>query len=161
MPLFPLLLLWVDLTQRSVPLIVHRGYFGILCSSLIIFCFSCVWYIASLRGYNQDWVFDCRFCLLVYQWYEWSVCILSWQFPKDLSDQAHHAWEEELVQTNPVNRIANYQAFFMCLTRICDPYQTNIHKFTTLLDFCPQHMLAIWCCWYVTAWHQTRRFLKL
>jgi len=42
------------------------------------------------------------------------------------------------VQTNPVNRIANLPSFFMRLTGICDyPYQTNIRKFTALLDFCP------------------------
>jgi len=36
----------------------------------------------------------------------------------------------------PVNSIANLPSFFMRLTGICDyPYQTNIRKFTTLLDF--------------------------
>ena len=43
MPLFPLLLLWIAMTQKSVPLIVHHGYFGILRSCLVVFCFSCVW----------------------------------------------------------------------------------------------------------------------
>jgi len=43
-----------------------------------------------------------------------------------------------LLQTNPVNRIANLTSFFMRLTGICDyPYQTNIRKFTALLNFCP------------------------
>jgi len=42
-----------------------------------------------------------------------------------------------LSQTNPVNRIANLPSFFMRLTGICDySYQTNIRKFTALLDFC-------------------------
>jgi len=36
----------------------------------------------------------------------------------------------------PVNSIAKLPSFFMRLTGICDyPYQTNIRKFTTLLDF--------------------------
>jgi len=35
------------------------------------------------------------------------------------------------IQTNPVNRIAHLQSFFMHLTRICHyPCQRNIHKFT-------------------------------
>ena len=34
---------------------------------------------------------------LVYLWSEWSACIQFWQFPEDLSDLAHHAWEEERV----------------------------------------------------------------
>jgi len=39
----------------------------------------------------------------------------------------------------PVNCIANLTSLFMCLTGKCDyPYQTNIRKFTALLDFC-QH----------------------
>ena len=38
--------------------------------SLAVFCFSCVWQIAGLRGYSQDRVFECRFWLLVYQWSE-------------------------------------------------------------------------------------------
>jgi len=42
------------------------------------------------------------------------------------------------VQTNPVNRIDNLPSFLMRLTGICDyPHQTNIRKFTALLDFCP------------------------
>jgi len=49
-----------------------------------------------------------------------------------------------LLQTNPVNRVANLPSFFIRLTGICDyPYQTNIHKFTALLDFCPH-------AWYLT-----------
>ena len=36
-------------------------------------------------------VFECRFWLLLYQWPEWSVCILFWRFPKNMSDLAHHA----------------------------------------------------------------------
>ena len=42
------------------------------------------------------------------------------------------------VQTNPVNRIGNCQVFFIHLTRISDYLcQTNTHKFTALLNFCP------------------------
>ena len=42
------------------------------------------------------------------------------------------------VQTNPVNCIADLPSFFMHLTEICDyPYQTNMYKFTALLDICP------------------------
>jgi len=44
---------------------------------------------------------------------------------------------QNLIQTNPVNRIANFPSFFIHLTGICDyPYQTNIRKFTAVLDFC-------------------------
>jgi len=43
-----------------------------------------------------------------------------------------------------VNRIANLTSLFMRLTGICNyPYQTNISKFTALLDFCPH-------AWYLT-----------
>jgi len=43
-----------------------------------------------------------------------------------------------VIQTNPVNRIATFPSFSMRLTGICNyPYQTNICKFTALLDFCP------------------------
>jgi len=42
------------------------------------------------------------------------------------------------VQTNPANRITNLPNFFIRSTGICDYlYQTNNHKFTALLDFCP------------------------
>ena len=65
--LFPLLLLWLVMTLGLVPLIliVHYGYFSILHSSLVIFCFSCFWYIAGLRVCTQDRVFGCKFFLLV------------------------------------------------------------------------------------------------
>jgi len=71
--------------------------FRYLRSSLVVFCFLCVWWTAGPRGCNQDRVLESRFWLLVYQWSEWSVRILSWRFPEDLSDLSHHAWEEELV----------------------------------------------------------------
>ena len=54
-----------------------------------------------------------------------------------------------LLQTNPVNRIANLPSFFMRLTGVCDyPYQTNIRKFTALLDFCPHvcYLTPLVCC---------------
>jgi len=47
----------------------------------------------------------------------------------------------------------------MCLTGVCDyPYQTNIHKFTALLNFCPH---VCYLTPLVIAWHQTWRFLEL
>jgi len=49
MPLFPLLLLYVVVTQQSVPQIVYYGIFGILCSSLVIVCFLWLWYIVGLK----------------------------------------------------------------------------------------------------------------
>jgi len=45
--LFPLLLVWAVVNQGPVPLIAHVG---ILRSSLVVFCFSCVWWISGLRG---------------------------------------------------------------------------------------------------------------
>ena len=63
------------------------------------------------------------------------------------------------VQTNLVNRITILPRFFMHLTGICDyPYQTNIHKFTALLYFCPQ---ACYLTPLVCYRHQSRRFLEL
>ena len=42
-PLFPLLLLWVVVTQGSFLPQVHHGCFWILHFSPVILCFSCVW----------------------------------------------------------------------------------------------------------------------
>jgi len=97
MPLFPLLLLWAVVTWGLVPLNSSSRLFWHFAFFSCHILFFVVWYIVGLRGCNQDWVFDCRFCLLVYQWSEWSVRILSWRFTKDLSDLAHHAWEYELI----------------------------------------------------------------
>jgi len=63
MPLFPLVLLWVIVTQGWVPLIVHMAVSAFCVLLLTYFCFSCVWYIAGLRGYIQDQVFNCKFCV--------------------------------------------------------------------------------------------------
>jgi len=56
------------------------------------------------------------------------------------------------IQTNLVNRIANLPSFFMRLTGICNyPYQTNTHKFTALLNFCPQACyLTLLVCYSLT-----------
>jgi len=72
MPLFPLFLLYVVLTQWSVHQIVCSGNCGILCSVLIIVGFSWFWCFAGLKGCIQGWVFGCRFGLLVLQWSTWS-----------------------------------------------------------------------------------------
>ena len=59
------------MTQGSIPLIVHHGYFfGILLFCHIANCILCfyvslVLYVVVLRGCIQDQVFDCKFCLLV------------------------------------------------------------------------------------------------
>ena len=85
------------MTQGWVPLVVGYGYFGVLYNSLVIICFLWFWYTACLRDCIWGWVFGCKFGLLVLLWSEWSSQILSWQFPEDLAELAHHAWEEELV----------------------------------------------------------------
>jgi len=71
-PFFPLLLLWVVVTQGPVPQILCYSNCSILCSSLVIVCFLWIWYIASLQGCISGRVFGCRFGLLVLQWWTWS-----------------------------------------------------------------------------------------
>ena len=43
MTLFPLLILWVVVTQGSFPPKGYHGCFCIFYFSLVVFCFSCVW----------------------------------------------------------------------------------------------------------------------
>jgi len=54
MPLFPLLLLWVQVvvTQGSVPLICHHSCFGIL-HSFVVFCF-CVFGITIYSSWSEE-----------------------------------------------------------------------------------------------------------
>ena len=79
-----MLLLLVFVTQGSVPQIVCYGYIGILHSSLVVFCFSCFWYVAGLRCCIWDRVF------LLYVWpvnlavirieLSYSLWAISWGF---------------------------------------------------------------------------------
>jgi len=134
---FPLLLLHVVVTQGSVPQIVCYANSGILCSSLVVICFLCYYYIAGLRSCIQSQVFGCRFGLLVLQWSTWSYCILFWHLSGDLSDLAHHAWEEE-----PAIVFLDHIPLFL--------YERELPSSYKITDLCVfqwfKHITCVWYC---------------